>query len=114
MALRVLLRNHRAAIFAFAVLVAAFTYFTGSDDAKIVGAAQGVLIGVVWAAVLFRFGLVAFVVGTYFYQLLTGAPFTLDASAWYSGASLGVATVILGITAFGLHTALAGRAEGSP
>jgi serine/threonine-protein kinase len=110
MMLRLLVRNHRAAIVVFAALVAALTYFSAPGDAKLVGAAEGVLIGVVWAAVLFRFGLVTFVVGTYFTQVATGAPLTFDMSTWYSGASLATMAVILGITGFGLHAALAGRA----
>ena len=91
------------------MLAASLTYFTAPDDAKLVGGAHGVLLGVALAVVLFRFGLVTFVIGTFFHQLVKDAPLTLDSSVWYFGASLATMAVILAITAFGLHSALAGR-----
>jgi len=107
--LPVLLRSQWAAIVTFAVLFAALTYFSASDEAKLVGGIQGILLGTVWAIVLFRFGLVTFVIGTFFHSLVKEAPLTLDASVWYFGASVGTIAVILALTAFGLHSALSGR-----
>jgi serine/threonine-protein kinase len=100
--------DQRLAVVAFAVLVAAFTGFSGGDE-KLLAAAQGVLIGVLWSWVLFRFGLVTFFVGMFFWTLATSFPVTLDASAWWSGASFLPIAVILATTAFGLHCALGAR-----
>jgi serine/threonine-protein kinase len=108
--LRILLRNHVVAMVAYAAIVAAFTYFGSSGDAKVIGAAHGVVVGVAWAFVLFRLGLVTFIVGMFFQLMMTNYPITLDRSAWWSGASYLVIAVILAVTAYGLRTALSGRA----
>jgi hypothetical protein len=107
--LRMLLRNHVVAMVAYAAIVAAFTYFGASDDAQLVGAVHGVLVGVAWAFVLFRFGLVTFIVGMYFQLMMSNFPITLERSVWWSSASYLVIAVILAVTAYGLRTALSGR-----
>jgi serine/threonine-protein kinase len=107
--LRILLRNHVVAMVAYAAIVAAFTYFGSSADAKVVGAIHGVVVGVAWAFVLFRLGLVTFTVGMFFRLMMSNYPITLNPSVWWSWTSFLVIGIILAVTLFGLRIALSVR-----
>ena len=59
--------------------------------------------------VLLRFGALAMMVASFCAMFLSIVPFTVDSSAPYFTASLLILGSIVAITAYGLHTALAGR-----
>jgi len=73
-------------------------------------AALGVFMGVAWVLMLVRFGLLAFMTGFFFWQLLAQSPVTVDMSVWYAGVGAFKALVAVAVTAWGLWAALAGRA----
>jgi hypothetical protein len=58
---------------------------------------------------LLRFGALALVVLGFLSNLLPGTPLTTDLSAWYSGPTVLAIAVILALTAYAFHTAVAGR-----
>ncbi len=75
---------------------------------------RGCLVGAVAVAlstmfVLLRFGALAMMVASFCAMFLSVVPFTVDSSAPYFTASLLILGSIVAITAYGLHTALAGR-----
>jgi serine/threonine-protein kinase len=86
--LRVVTRSEKAAIVVFAVILAAVSL------------------------TLFYFGILPFIVGLFFDAMLKHFAITFDSSSWYFGSSSFAIAVVLGITAWGLHTALSGRARG--
>ncbi|NNE44223.1 MAG: hypothetical protein HKN12_08430 [Gemmatimonadetes bacterium] len=113
MILRIVLRRQWAATVVFAALIALFMGFSSSSGGGFlnIGAAKGLLLGVAWAVVLVRFGLVTFVVGLYFRQLVDSFPMTLDPGVWWSPTSFMAIAAILLVTGFGLYTALSGRGQ---
>jgi hypothetical protein len=48
--------------------------------------------------------------GHFVFQILRTFPVTVDLSTWYAGSSLFAFASVLVLTAYGLYTALAGRA----
>ena len=58
---------------------------------------------------MLRFGLVALIASSFAYVLLLMFPLTADFSVWYAGASLFALLSAAAISAFALHTSLAGR-----
>jgi hypothetical protein len=69
----------------------------------------GFVVSVVWLVVMLRFGMLAFIVGFFFRQLVYAFPMTLDSSAWYAGMSWFAVAIVVGITALGLKLALSAR-----
>ena len=59
---------------------------------------------------MLRFGLVALIASSFAYVLLLLFPLTADFSVWYAGTSLFALLAAAAISAFALHTSLAGRA----
>ena len=58
----------------------------------------------VWAILLTRRGLLAFVAAMFSSYLLDGFPITANLSAWYSGASLIAMAAILAVGIYGFYT----------
>jgi serine/threonine-protein kinase len=66
----------------------------------------------IWACrliLLFRFGLLAVVVHSFVWMLLRYSPLTTDLTAWYSGPTLFVVTLIVGAATWGCVRSLGGR-----
>ena len=59
--------------------------------------------------VLFRFGLLAVVVGSTVGDLFLNLPLTFDLTAWYAPTTLLVVALTLGLAGWGFWVALAGR-----
>jgi hypothetical protein len=58
---------------------------------------------------LIRFGLLAFVVQGFFFNLLVQYPLTTHGSAWYSGISLTAILLMAALVFYGFYTSLGGR-----
>jgi serine/threonine-protein kinase len=110
--LRVVTRSEKAAIVVFAVILAAVSFFSASSEARIVSGAEAVVVSLAISLTLFYFGLLPFIVGLFFDAMLKHFAITFDSSSWYFGSSAFAIAVVLGITAWGLHTALGGRVRG--
>ena len=101
-------RNQLVTVIVLVLLFAVLYAFVESDE--IVGIVRGVVLALVWSFVLFRFGLLPFIVGRVLEATVQNFPITLDGSLWYSGFSFLAIAVVLGIVLFGLWVALsAGR-----
>jgi len=114
-ALRVLLRRQWAAVLAF---VGFFTVLEAlGNDRAWLGAALGVLyFGTAAFVIVRRGGLLAFMVGAFVSSLLFDVIVTLDPSAWYTGNTLLLLGIIVGLTLWSFYTAVGGRlwsAQGS-
>src|SRR5262249_7507252 len=81
--LRVLLRRDLPAIVAVLLLLASLGLRPGVDPAGFI--AWGLAGGLIFLLVVFRFGLLAFVVGVFVNIVLGAFPMTLSSSLWYSG-----------------------------
>jgi serine/threonine-protein kinase len=105
MLFRVLLRREWLAGAAFAVLLTA-PAFTPSN---VVPSIFGALTDLLFAVILLRVGglFPTIVCGLVGFSLVL--PITTDLSAWYSGVTIVVLSLILALTAYAFHTALAGR-----
>jgi hypothetical protein len=68
-----------------------------------------VLISALAVFALIRFGVLALLSGIFVLLTLRAFPLTADFSAWYAGSSLFAIGSIFALTAYALHTALAGR-----
>jgi serine/threonine-protein kinase len=58
---------------------------------------------------LIRFGVLSFVIAPSVTYTLTNFPLTTDFSTWYSGSTIFALAVVLTLTAYAFHTAVAGR-----
>jgi hypothetical protein len=68
---------------------------------------------IIWLSiylVLRRFGLLALVVGFVVQNILITFPMTTHLSRWYASGAIAGMTIIIAITLFALHSALAGQA----
>ena len=65
--------------------------------------------GVLWMAILLRFGLLTVVVSTSVALLLQYMPLTLDTSSWYASTSFLTVAACLAVAAYGFWFSLAGR-----
>ena len=105
---RLIMRRDSFAVLAWA-LVGLFPTFSAIGEISWVT----VSFGLAWAAlsvfVLFRVGLVAAVVSSFFSNLLARSPLTLDASTWYAGIGYSMLAVYAIVTLYGFRTALGGR-----
>jgi serine/threonine-protein kinase len=68
-----------------------------------------VLVYVVFALLLLRYGIVPLIVGIFTANCLLNAPLTLDFSAWYASTSIVALLVFLAIAVYGFRCAVAGR-----
>jgi hypothetical protein len=69
----------------------------------------GLVIAALSLGVLFRFGLLALIVGIFVSNSLTRLPITLNASEWYVGRSLIALLCLSALMIYGFHTSLGGR-----
>ncbi len=104
---RVVLRRQWIAAAAFVVLVAAVssagTAYPWTD------VPVNVLFGAIYAFVLLRFGLVALIVTDGIFEIMLGAPRTLDFSSWYAGVGVLPLVLAASIAYYGFRMSLAGR-----
>jgi serine/threonine-protein kinase len=109
--LRFLVRSQRAALGVFALAVG-FVYFmdaSANDGNRVIATVIGIGSGLGYSFVLHRFGLLPFIFGFFLRNLTTRFPVVFDGGAWYSGSSAFVVVVIVGLAAYGLWVALAGK-----
>jgi len=69
-------------------------------------AVESLVFGALVTAVLYRFGLLAQVIGFSVFFALTNAPLTLDASRWYFWQGAFVVALVLGLTLWGFRNVL--------
>jgi len=103
--LRVVLRRQwlMAAVF-IALLVGPSVFNGGHLTTALLGALTSLLVLVG----LLRFGVLPVVV-MMFVRQLSSSPLTTDLSAWYSGSAVFSIAIVLALTAYAFHTAVAGR-----
>ena len=104
---RVLLRRRALAIVAFLLIVAPTGLQPGIDP---IGFLTWSLIGsVLILFVIFRFGLLTFIVGVFVDQILASFPMTLSTSAWYFGRTLMVFLLLAAIAVYGYRVTVGPR-----
>ena len=106
--LRALLRNQWVAAAVFTILVMLFGLFDSANHPVISAALNFVPV----AAILFitiRFGVLAMIASFFTTTMLIQFPVTTDFSTWYAGSTIFGFAVVLALTAFAFHTAVAGR-----
>ena len=59
--------------------------------------------------VVIRFGVLAAIVSYVMVQVVNPVVLTTNFSAWYAGSTLFALTIVLALTAYAFHTAVAGR-----
>jgi hypothetical protein len=102
---RLLLRNAWLAVGAYAL----FWTFANSYGTPLgLGWVTLALFLLLHGVLLTRFGLVAFLAGTYCRHLLATLPVTSNLGAWYAGGGIVAVAVVLGLAVFGFWTALGG------
>ena len=69
----------------------------------------GLVVVLMTAIIVVRFGLLAFVVMSFILPLLDHTPLTFDSAIWYSGQSRLALAICAGLALFGVKTAVAGR-----
>jgi serine/threonine-protein kinase len=114
---RILLRRTWAAVAAFVIIptvvVPVMVYTSVSAEMGLTPVALIAIMVVIIASlnllILLRFGLVTAICASLIHQSLAGQPITFDFSAWYSGTSLLILALLLGLVGFGFYTSLAGR-----
>jgi Protein kinase domain/zinc-ribbon domain len=104
---RVLVRNRWIAALLFVVVFALPKIL--ATHHPLIDSPVWILIYVIAAVAVVRFGLVVLAVAGFTADLLLNLPFTLDLSAWYAPASTCVVLSILALAIWGFHTALAGQ-----
>lgn len=75
----------------------------------VIGATIVILLAAVSFVLLFRFGVLFFVVYTVVNMALLRFTLTTDISSWYFGNTVFVVLVLGGLAAYGFHTSLAGK-----
>ncbi len=104
---RLVLRKEWLAAIGF-VLVFLLIDISNSND-RVLDSIFSLIVFTTMYFVITKFGFVSMVVGIYVYTLLTFVPLTTDLSMWYSGAGLCTGLLIVGLLAYSMHSALAGR-----
>ncbi len=112
--LRIVFRRPKVAIVAYVALFGFFVTFQGGSGDfgsmdRILVAATGLTLGVLFLVAMLRFGLLAFMVAFFFDQIGSVFPVTLDFSNWYSGASITAIVAVLGLTVYGFWIGVSGR-----
>jgi hypothetical protein len=104
---RVLLRNRWIAAVLFVTVFAMPKILTTHHP--LIDSPVWILIYVIAAVAVVRFGLIVLAVAVFTANLLLNLPFTMDFSAWYAPASTCVVLSILALAVWGFRTALAGQ-----
>jgi predicted Ser/Thr protein kinase len=75
----------------------------------VIGAVSSALRAGLPVAILLWFGVLPAVLSGFVTVMLSSLPLTTDLSVWYSGPTIAVVAVVLVLTAYAFHTAVAGR-----
>jgi hypothetical protein len=108
--LRVLLRKDALAMAAFMAISFAYNFGSvsrGENFALEAGVAM--LLSVILAFIFVRLGLLALSTLAWSIAILTGAPLTLDLSAWYADRSLIAMAALAGLALYGFYTSVGGK-----
>jgi hypothetical protein len=68
-----------------------------------------IIIYLIAAIAVVRFGLVVLAVATFSANILLNVPYTMDVGEWYAPASVAVALSVVLLAGWGFYTALAGQ-----
>lgn len=104
---RALVRNRWLAAVLF-VLVFAIPRILGTNH-PLIDSPVWIIIYLIAAVAVVRFGLVALAVAVFTANLLLNVPYTLDFSDWYTPASVCFVLSIVALAGWGFYTALAGQ-----
>jgi serine/threonine-protein kinase len=104
---RLLVRKTWIAVIIQSLMMLGVMTMQGGDPVPFIVGGVGFL-AVFWV-LLFRFGLLSFLVFFMIGNLLTNLPLTHDLSAWYAGSTWMTLLVIAGLTAWAFYVSLAGR-----
>jgi serine/threonine-protein kinase len=104
--LRVVLRRQWLMAAVFIAMVVGPNSLSGHP---VIGALHGALVASVLLAGLLRFGVLPLVVLFFVGDFVFSSPLTTDLSAWYSGSAVFSIVIVLALTAYAFHTAVAGR-----
>jgi len=102
--LRILLRNQKAALAAWVLILALVSALTDIRAFPI-----SLIVSGLYLFVLMRFGLVAIALSSFVDSLLVTFPITLEASAWYSGAGYAALAIFAAIVLYAFRASLGGR-----
>jgi serine/threonine-protein kinase len=106
--LRVLLRNQWLASAGVTILL---TLVSGiySVNHPVISAALNLVPAALVIFITIRFGLLAMIASFFTTTMLIQFPVTTDFSTWYAGSTIFAFAVVLALTVFAFHTAVAGR-----
>jgi hypothetical protein len=105
--LRALVRNRWLAAALF-VAIFALPKILGSEHV-LVDTPVWIIIYLIAAIAVVRFGLVVLAVATFSANILLNVPYTMDVGEWYAPASVAVALSVVLLAGWGFYTALAGQ-----
>ncbi len=112
LSLRLLLRKEWLAVAAVLALFATLDLVGGSSNTPLITRIINVVSGIIWWStglfVAIRFGLLALAF-QFFFGNLVSTPSFWGLTGWQSGPSWTAILIVTGVTAYGFHTALAGR-----
>ncbi len=106
--LRVLLRRQWLAIAVVIILFGGVGTFLFSGH-PVIGALLTVLFILPFVAGTLWFGILPVIVACFVSFLLGEIPLTTDLSTWYAGTTVSAVAIVLALTAYAFHTAVAGR-----
>jgi hypothetical protein len=106
--LRALLRRQWIALAVFVVLQSG-SFALQNSRHPLIGALFGALVFLPFLACIVYFGVLPIVLAAFVQFMLVAVLLTTDLSAWYAGSTVAVVVVVLALTAYAFHTAVAGR-----
>ena len=106
--LRALLRNQWLAAAVVTILLMLFSLVDSVNHPVISEALTFVPIALI-LVITIRFGILAMIANFFTCAVLIEFPATTDFSTWYAGSTIFAFAVVLALTAFAFHTAVAGR-----
>lgn len=104
---RVVLRNEWLAASAFVLIFTAVAALESGHP--MISAVTNLIVYVLLAIVVLRFGLLTLAAGIFINDLLQIVPAAWQPSAWYFGSTIFVLASVFALAAWALHTSLAGR-----
>ena len=105
---RVLLRRQWLAAAVFILIFAGFGATSGGGH-PVIGALFEAAVGGLFVAGMLWFGVLQIVLTGFVGSMLYEFVLTTDLSAWYAGGTIAAVVIVLALTAFAFHTAVAGR-----
>jgi hypothetical protein len=106
--LRVLLRRQWLAAVVFIVTISGVFALQNSNHPVIVALSSAAILGF-FVANLLWFGVLPVLLNGFVGYLLRDFVLTTDLSAWYAGSTVAAVAIVLALTAYAFHTAVAGR-----